>query len=184
MGVTESPGTYCDVLYSNGSVHTLCVGPDGRHRGNTMSTKEERAARLEKFNKDIDEFQAKINAMAEVREGKIETRKANYEERIVTARTKRDASKAKLEEKKKAAKDGVDADIAKVQASIDGVKAKMDEKKDAHDQKKLEKYIDKRMDYVDYCVATAAVALDEAYLAFLEALDAAAEYDEKYGKKD
>lgn len=149
-----------------------------------MSTKEERAARLEKFNKEIDEFKAKVNAMADVREDKIATRHANYEERIVTARTKRDASKARLEEKKKAAKDGVDADVAKVQASIDGMKDKLDEKKDAHDQKKLEKYIDKRLDYVDYCLSTAAVAMDEAYLAFLEALDAAAEYDEKYGKKD
>lgn len=63
-----------------------------------MSTKEERAARLEKFNKEIDEFKAKVNAMADVREDKIATRHANYEERIVTARTKRDASKARLEE--------------------------------------------------------------------------------------
>jgi len=156
--------------------------PDGWHRGIIMSTKEERAARLEKFNKEIDDFKAKINAMADVREEKIETRHANYEERIVTARTKRDASKAKLEEKKKNAKDGIDADIAKVQASFDGMKAKVDEKKDAHDQKKLEKYIDGRLDYMDYCLSTAAVAMDEAYLAALEAFEAAAEYEEKYEK--
>ena len=42
---------------------------------------------------------------------------------------------------------------------------------------KLEKYIDDRLEYTSDCIALALVAVDEAKLSFLEALEAQTEYD-------
>ena len=46
--------------------------------------------------------------------------------------------------------------------------------------KKLEKYIDKKLDYSSECIAVALLSLEEARLSFLEAVDAQMKYDEEY----
>ena len=44
-------------------------------------------------------------------------------------------------------------------------------------REKLEKYIDGRLEYTSDCIAIALIAIDEAKLSFLEALEAQVEYD-------
>lgn len=48
------------------------------------------------------------------------------------------------------------------------------------DKKKLEKYIDKKLDYSSECIAVSLLSLEEARLSFLEAVDAQMKYDEEY----
>ena len=56
----------------------------------------------------------------------------------------------------------------------------IDEKMYMKDKKKLEKYIDKKLDYSSECIAVALLSLEEARLSFLEAVDAQMKYDEEY----
>ena len=58
------------------------------------------------------------------------------------------------------------------------------EKKDAKDKEKLSKYIDDELDYAESSLQLAFLAAQEAKLAFLEAVAAQEEYDEKYGKDE
>ena len=137
-------------------------------------SKESRAERLEKFNNRMDEFQAKVNEIAAARETKRDMRKAAIDIKLNEAKEKMDTRRADRKTKWENTKDNI-------AEHFDEKKAKLDAKKDAHDQKKLEKYIDDRIDYAVECLADAILALDEAEVAFLEALDAQLEYDEKYG---
>lgn len=56
----------------------------------------------------------------------------------------------------------------------------IDEKMYMKDKKKLEKYIDKKLDYSSECITVALLSLKEARLSFLEAVDAQMKYDEEY----
>lgn len=56
----------------------------------------------------------------------------------------------------------------------------IDEKMYMKDKKKLEKYIDKKLDYSSECIAVSLLLLEEARLSFLEAVDAQMKYDEEY----
>lgn len=56
----------------------------------------------------------------------------------------------------------------------------IDEKMYKKDKKKLEKYIDKKLDYSSECITVALLSLEEARLSFLEAMDAQIKYDEEY----
>ena len=58
------------------------------------------------------------------------------------------------------------------------------EKKEARDKEKLSKYIDDELEYAESSLQLAFLAAQEAKLAFLEAVAAQKEYDEKYGKED
>lgn len=67
--------------------------------------------------------------------------------------------------------------LANIEDSINEAKAKLESKKDERDKARLDKYIDDRLEYSSDCIALALYALDEAKVAFLEALDAS--LDEK-----
>ena len=56
----------------------------------------------------------------------------------------------------------------------------IDEKMYMKDKKKLEKYIDKKLDYSSEYIAVSLLLLEEARLSFLEAVDAQMKYDEEY----
>ena len=47
-------------------------------------------------------------------------------------------------------------------------------------REKLEKYIDDRLEYSSSCISLAVLAISEAKLSFLEAIEAQEEYDELY----
>ena len=55
---------------------------------------------------------------------------------------------------------------------------------DQVDKEKLSKYIDDELEYAESSLQLAFLAAQEAKLAFLEAVAAQEEYDEKYGKDE
>ena len=59
----------------------------------------------------------------------------------------------------------------------------MKEPKKEKDKEKLQKYIDDRLDFAKDSLTLALMDAKEAKLAFLEALEAQAEYDELYGEE-
>ena len=59
-------------------------------------------------------------------------------------------------------------------------KLHLEEKKEIKDKEKLEKYIDDRLEYSSSCISLAVLAISEAKLSFLEAIEAQDEYDELY----
>ena len=63
-------------------------------------------------------------------------------------------------------------------------KENMQERKEAKDKEKLSNYIDEQLEYAEDCIAFALLAAQEANVAFLEAVEAQKEYDEKYGKDE
>lgn len=64
------------------------------------------------------------------------------------------------------------------------VKAKREDLKDAHDKKKLERYIDDQILYIAECYDAASFLICEAELAILETIEAAEEYEQRFGTKE
>ena len=64
--------------------------------------------------------------------------------------------------------------------SVKVAKENMQERKEARDKEKLSKYIDDELEYADQSIALAFLAVEEAKVAFLNAVEAQQEYDEKY----
>lgn len=74
--------------------------------------------------------------------------------------------------------------LIKAQMELNVAKENIAEKKEARDKEKLSKYIDDELEYAESSLQLAFLAAQEAKLAFLEAVAAQKEYDEKYGKED
>lgn len=137
--------------------------------------------RLEKINKINDEFN-KINEKLKdstdtviIKEMYI---KDDLEDKIESAKSNLNTAKKNLEKKQDDDKRLFAKHLNKIQENINEAKAKLEDKKEARNKEKLEKYIDDRLEYTSDCIALALVAVDEAKLSFLEALEAQAEYDE------
>ena len=62
-------------------------------------------------------------------------------------------------------------------------KENIEAKKEARSKEKLSKYIDDELEYAEQSIAFALLTAEEAKLAFLEAVEAQSEYDEKYGEE-
>lgn len=74
------------------------------------------------------------------------------------------------------------SEMLKAQMNLKVAKENMAEKKLEHDKEKLSKYIDDELEYAEACVALSLLAAEEARVAFLEAVEAKYEYEEKYGE--
>ena len=77
----------------------------------------------------------------------------------------------------------ISSELLKAQMNFKVAKENIQERKEARDKEKLSKYIDDELEYAEQSVALALLAAEEAKLAFLEAVDAQREYDEKYGEE-
>ena len=137
--------------------------------------------RLEKINKINDEFN-KINEKLKDSTDTVIIKgmyvKDGLEDKIESARSNLNAAKKNLEKKQDDDKRLFAKHLNKIQENINEAKAKLEDKKEARNKEKLEKYIDDRLEYTSDCIALALVAVDEAKLSFLEALEAQAKYDE------
>ena len=111
------------------------------------------------------EAKDKVNSALKETKGSVNALKENY--RIFSERAKGKAS----------------AELLKARLNFDSAKAEMEARKEIRDKEKLEKYIDDMVEYAESCVILSALALEEAKLAKLEAIEAQTEYDEKYGEK-
>lgn len=146
-------------------------------KGIYMNEKE----RLEKINKINDEFN-KINEKLKDSTDTVIIKgmyvKDELEDKIESAKSNLNTAKKNLEKKQDDDKRLFAKHLNKIQENINEAKAKLEDKKEARNKEKLEKYIDDRLEYTSDCIALALVAVDEAKLSFLEALEAQAEYDE------
>ena len=146
-------------------------------KGIYMNEKE----RLEKINKINDEFN-KINEKLKDSTDTVIIKgmyvKDDLEDKIESAKSNLNTAKKNLEKKQNDDKRLFAKHLNKIQENINEAKAKLEDKKETRNKEKLEKYIDDRLEYTSDCIALALVAVDEAKLSFLEALEAQAEYDE------
>ena len=137
--------------------------------------------RLEKINKINDEFN-KINEKLKDSTDTVIIKgmyvRDDLEDKIESAKSNLNTAKKNLEKKQDDDKRLFAKHLNKIQENINEAKAKLEDKKEARNKEKLEKYIDDRLEYTSDCIALALVAVDEAKLSFLEALEAQAEYDE------
>lgn len=137
--------------------------------------------RLEKINKINDEFN-KINEKLKDSTDTVIIKgmyvKDDLEDKIESAKSNLNTAKKNLEKKQDDDKRLLAKHLNKIQENINEAKAKLEDKKESRNKEKLEKYIDDRLEYTSDCIALALVAVDEAKLSFLEALEAQAEYDE------
>lgn len=137
--------------------------------------------RLEKINKINDEFN-KINEKLKDSTDTVIIKgmyvKDDLEDKIESAKSNLNTAKKNLEKKQDDDKRLFAKHLNKIQENINEAKAKLEDKKESRNKEKLEKYIDDRLEYTSDCIALALVAVDEAKLSFLEALESQAEYDE------
>ena len=137
--------------------------------------------RLEKINKINDEFN-KINEKLKDSTDTVIIKglyvKDDLEDKIESAKSNLNTAKKNLEKKQGDDKRLFAKHLNKIKENINEAKAKLEDKKESRNKEKLEKYIDDRLEYTSDCIALALVAVDEAKLSFLEALEAQAEYDE------
>lgn len=64
------------------------------------------------------------------------------------------------------------------------LEAKVQDRREAKDKKKLEKFIERKVDYIDDCFASISYLLEDAQLTLLEALSAAEEYEERFASQE
>ena len=145
--------------------------------------KEERKQKIEELSKKMKEVNSKI------KEGTDTVIVAGMEAKDVLSK-KMDDAKSGLEAAKEQCriasergKGKISSELLKAQMNFKVAKENIQERKEARDKEKLSKYIDDELEYAEQSVALALLAAEEAKLAFLEAVDAQREYDEKYGEE-
>ena len=82
------------------------------------------------------------------------------------------------------AKGKASSELIKAQMNFNAAREEMERRKEIHDKEKLEKYIDDMIEYSEACIILSSLAIQEAKLAKLEAIEAQKEYNEKYGDKE
>lgn len=109
--------------------------------------------------------------------------KDELDKKISDAKSNLEATKENVRIGSEKAKGKLSSYILQTQMNMREAKKEFEEKKEARDKAKLEKYIDSRLDYAKDSITLAVMAAQEAKVAFLEAVEAQAEYEELYGEK-
>lgn len=145
-----------------------------------MSRKE----KLEDLKKDISGIGDQIKDSAETAQIKGMYKKDEIVEKVKESKGNVEAAKENVRRVHERGKSKFSSELLKMQMNMEETKNKFAEKKETKNKEKLEKYIDDQIEYAEDCVATSILAAREAKLAFLEALNAEMEYEEKYGEED
>lgn len=140
--------------------------------------------KLENLKNEINGIGDKIKDSAETAEIKGMYKKDEIEQKMKETRGNVESAKENVRLVHQRGKSKLSSELLKMQMHMEETKKKIEEKKETKNQEKLDKYIDERIEYAEDCVATAILAAKEAKLAFLEAVDAEMEYEEKYGSND
>ena len=137
--------------------------------------------KFEGFDKAIAELNSKAEALKGDAQAARELQKEVIEDKIGTLKGNVEATKENIRLKDEKNKGKLCSSLLKTQMTIE---AKLDELRDKKDRKMLEKFIEQRADYIDDCFLTAVYMIEEAQVALLEAVVAASEYTERFGKED
>lgn len=146
-------------------------------------TKEERKEKMEDFNEKMQKLNAKIKDSTDTAIIVGMEAKDVLSKKMDDAKSGLEAAKEQCRIASERGKGKISSELLKTQMNFKVAKENIQERKEARDKEKLSKYIDDELEYAEQSVALALLAAEEAKLAFLEAVDAQREYDEKYGEE-
>ena len=146
-------------------------------------TKEERKEKMEDFNEKMQKLNAKIKDRTDTAIIVGMEAKDVLSKKMDDAKSGLEAAKEQCRIASERGKGKISSELLKAQMNFKVAKENIQERKEARDKEKLSKYIDDELEYAEQSVALALLAAEEAKLAFLEAVDAQREYDEKYGEE-
>ena len=146
-------------------------------------TKEERKEKMEDFNEKMQKINAKIKDSTDTAIIVGMEAKDVLSKKMDDAKSGLEAAKEQCRIASERGKGKISSELLKAQMNFKVAKENIQERKEARDKEKLSKYIDDELEYAEQSVALALLAAEEAKLAFLEAVDAQREYDEKYGEE-
>lgn len=145
----------------------------------------------EEMNNKIEDLKVKMNKLNDEIKDASDTlqlkgmyAKDELNEKSDEAKSNLEAAKENYRIYSERAKSKLSSKLLEAQLNIEVAKENISAKKEIHDREELEKYINDTLEYATNCVALAVYAADEAKLAFLEAAEAQAEHDEKYGEDE
>lgn len=146
--------------------------------------KDERQQKIDEFNKSMKEFGDKVKDYTDTVAISGMYAKDAIDAKIDDAKSALAAAKENARIISERGKSKFSSALIKSQMELNVAKENIAEKKEARDKEKLSKYIDDELEYAESSLQLAFLAAQEAKLAFLEAVAAQKEYDEKYGKED
>lgn len=141
-----------------------------------MSKKE----KMENLSKKMKELNKKVKDSAETVAIVGLEAKDNVNKKIEDAKSNVEALKENYRIASERSKSKISSELLKARLNMEVAKEKIQDKKEARDKERLANYIDNEIEYASECVALSLLAAEEAKLAFLEAVEAQKEYDEKY----
>ena len=146
--------------------------------------KDERQQKIDEFNKSMKEFWDKVKDYTDTAAISGMYAKDAIDAKIDDAKSGLAVAKENARIISERGKSKFSSALIKAQMELNVAKENIAEKKEARDKEKLSKYIDDELEYAESSLQLAFLASQEAKLAFLEAVAAQKEYDEKYGKED
>lgn len=146
--------------------------------------KDERKEKMEEFNKKMKELNAKIKDSTDTVIIAGMEAKDILDEKMEDAKSSLEATKEQCRIAGEKGKGKISSELLKAQMNFKAAKENIQEKKEAYNKEKLSRYIDDQLEYAEESIALALLAAEEAKVAFLEAVEAQQEYDEKYGKDE
>ncbi len=146
--------------------------------------KEERKQKMDEFNEKMKELNAKIKDSTDILVLEGMEAKDVLGKKLKDAQSSLEATKEQCRIMGEKGKGKISSELIKAQMNLNVAKENIEKKKELHDKEKLAKYIDDKLEYAEQSVALSLLAAKEAKVAFLEALDAQMEYDEKYGEEE
>ena len=146
--------------------------------------KDERQQKIDEFNKSMKEFGDKVKDYTDTAAISGMYAKDAIDAKIDDAKSALAAAKENARIISERGKSKFSSALIKAQMELNVAKENIAEKKEARDKEKLSKYIDDELEYAESSLQLAFLAAQEAKLAFLEAVAAQKEYDEKYGEED
>lgn len=146
--------------------------------------KDERQQKIDEFNKSMKEFGDKVKDYTDTVAISGMYAKDAIDAKIDDAKSGLAAAKENARIISERGKSKFSSALIKAQMELNVAKENIAEKKEARDKEKLSKYIDDELEYAESSLQLAFLAAQEAKLAFLEAVAAQKEYDEKYGEEN
>lgn len=129
----------------------------------------------------LDELSDKANEAAAAAKSAQQAKKEELETKISDAKGDFTAMQEQVREASERGKSKMFAELLKAQMTVE---AKLQDARDTRDKKRLERYIENQITRTADCYEAALFLIMEAKLASLEALSAAAEYEDRFGTDD
>lgn len=145
--------------------------------------KEERKQKMNEFNEKMKELNSKIKDGTDTVIIAGMEAKDVLNKKVEDAKSSLEATKEQCRVIGEKGKGKISSELIKAQMNFKVAKENIEAKKEARSKEKLSKYIDDELEYAEQSIAFALLAAEEAKLAFLEAIEAQNEYDEKYGEQ-